>query len=78
MSFDQSQIRAGTYVGKVERLRGERALVRPGRTPDTVLAQFDSYGALLGDRILSYGWHTFPADAFDLDLDLDLEWTDAD
>jgi len=68
MSYDQSELRAGTYIGKVERLRGMRALVRPHSTGDW-LAQFDSFGALLGDKVLSHGWHRFPKSDFDFDLE---------
>ena len=76
MSIDPWKVRAGTYKGKIEALRGKRALLRLGAVPTdpdrpmTWLAQFDERGLMLGDKRIDAGWHQFPYDAFDADLEL--------
>ena len=77
MSIRKMDIKAATYKGKVEALRGKRALVRPGpmnhetAAPKFWLAQFDERELMLGDKRIDAGWHEFPPDAFDVDLDFD-------
>lgn len=73
--IDPKTIKAATYKGKIESLRGKRALVRLGQIPAdpdrplTWLAQFDQRDLMLGNKRLDIGWHEFPHDAFDVDLD---------
>lgn len=67
---------AGTYIGPLGKLRGQRALVLPAEgRPDCVKAQFDDTELMLDDfasvKHLGYGWHQFPRDDFDMDLELD-------
>ena len=74
-------MRHATYVGPIEELRGQGALViadaaqctnppREPLPPGAVLAQFDQYdaSAMRHDRQpLSHGWHAFPATSFRYD-----------
>lgn len=75
MSIDPRTVQSATYKGKIEALRGKRALVRPGPKnletdrPTYLLAQFDQRDLTLGDKRLDLGWHQFPLDAFDYDLE---------
>lgn len=70
-------MRHGVYVGPVESLRGEKALLResPG-SKDDVEAQFDGRSYLSpydpdqprrGGWLLTVGWHTFKATDFEED-----------
>lgn len=66
----------GTYCGRVENLRGRRALVRTGVDVNTgsVLAQFDEPVSLSEfGAPLNFGWHRFPLEDFDLDLEMEAE-----
>jgi hypothetical protein len=69
----REKMQAGTYCGTVEALRGRRALIRTDdATPKTVKAQFDDPVSLseFGPP-LNFGWHDFPAGAFDYDVEFD-------
>lgn len=75
MRIDPRSVQAGTYKGKIETLRGKRALLRPSPERDLEmdrprfwLAQFDERELMLGDKRIDCGWHQFPYDAFDVDL----------
>lgn len=73
MSFNPHDLQHGTYKGKVEVLRGKRAMLRlnlAAKRPARWLAQFDEPDLYLGDRRIDVGWHEFPFDAFDLHLEL--------
>lgn len=72
MSIDPKTIKGATYKGKIEALRGKRALIRPGPLHETgkcVYAQFDEQELMLGDKRLDIGWHVMPLDSFDVDLE---------
>lgn len=43
---------------------GETALILPGPTPNTVLAQFDSFYLARSGKALCFGWHEFPSEHF--------------
>jgi hypothetical protein len=76
------KIQSATYTGKVEALRGHRCLVREANSElepvakGCVKAQFDEPYLSLNGKVLSYGWHDFPAGDFDIDLEFEDEETD--
>jgi len=77
----KGKMNSGTYVGWIEHLRGERALLKPIRGKDhRVLVQFnnacslsapDAYLDIGAD--LSTGWREFAAS--DFDIDIEMEWS---
>lgn len=69
-------MRHGIYVGPIESLRGEGALLRESPTKDGVEAQFDGRKDLpphdvgqpkRSGALLTFGWHTFVATDFEED-----------
>lgn len=56
-----------TYIGPPcgwNVVPGMGALLQPGTTTGTVLAQFDAHHAQRNGKDLSVGWHEFPAEHF--------------
>lgn len=73
-----TDIRHGTYIGKLEDLRGLDALIEIDDSSDTVRVQFDEY--IYDPRnetrvCLALNWHTFPRKDFCLDPEIDDEYS---
>jgi len=58
----------GTYIGKRDALRNEKALLAEGTQPDTYIAQFDNT-----DLTEAYGWRHFPKSDFRIEAELNNE-----
>ena len=52
------------YTGIEKTLRGKTALVREGKKPGQVLAQFDDINLVYRNKALGFGWHAFAAEQF--------------
>jgi len=59
-------MRSGTYIGNIEELKGETALILLNGT--TVKAQFDDVNTGFG-----YSWHEFNYDEFELDPEEEID-----
>lgn len=57
-------MKGATYIGPIESLRGQHALVLPDKKigPGGIIAQFDDLSSHL-----SHGWHPFPESDFRYD-----------
>ena len=65
-----------TYVGAIEHLRGERAMLQSHKDCERILAQFNNIQltksgrpSLILQENLGYGWHEFPVSDFKHDPD---------
>lgn len=59
-----------TYIGPIAHLKGKTAIIRPGHSEGTTLAQFDDMALTVpvGDgcnRLLGFGWAEFDGRHFD-------------
>ncbi len=64
------KLRHAQYIGPIEALRGERALLKWPEWPeefDNIEAQFDRLGLENDGVDLSHGWHIFKPSEFELD-----------
>ena len=59
----------GYYVGPLEHLEGEPALLMKSEKPGIVLAQFDDLDRFDGEKAprLAFGWHEFIEGDFEYD-----------
>ena len=57
----------GKYIGSLEELKGETALIQPGVPGGTVLAQFDTMPLIHPEtkQDLSHHWHEFVVGDFE-------------
>lgn len=55
-----SIVKSAVYHGPIEKLQGEKCLVRDDQDDETqVLVQFDDVKLMIGGTCMGRGWHTF-------------------
>lgn len=60
-------MKTGIYIGPVQQLQGENALLRPDeQQPRMVLAQFDRLDLEQNGAQLAFGWHLFERKDFQM------------